>query len=189
MRKREGMKKRRSRILAWLLACLMVLSVIQGTGWGSLTVQAEEEVNRLVDLEIEGDWVIIDGTVKKTEGTGWSYDADTNTLTLTNANLKYIGYDGGTLNLQINGENTISTIDAKKNSLYITGTKKDKLNGNSFTHIDIFTVENIEVNVSGTIAANIIKVNDANLSSEYINVKTFSCSGSLIKASVYIYIF
>lgn len=42
MRKREGMKKRRSRILAWLLACLMVLSVIQGTGWGSLTVQAEE---------------------------------------------------------------------------------------------------------------------------------------------------
>lgn len=188
MRKREGMKKRRSRILAWLLACLMVLSVIQGTGWGSLTVQAEEEVNRLVDLEIEGDWVIIDGTVKKTEGTGWSYDADTNTLTLTNANLKYIGYDGGTLNLQINGENTISTIDAKKNSLYITGTKKDKLNGNSFTHIDIFTVENIEVNVSGTIAANIIKVNDANLSSEYINVKTFSCSGSLIKASVYIYI-
>lgn len=188
MRKREGMKKRRSRILAWLLACFMVLSVIQGTGWGSLTVQAEEEVNRLVDLEIEGDWVIIDGTVKKTEGTGWSYDADTNTLTLTNANLKYIGYDGGTLNLQINGENTISTIDAKKNSLYITGTKKDKLNGNSFTHIDIFTVENIEVNVSGTIAANIIKVNDANLSSEYINVKTFSCSGSLIKASVYIYI-
>lgn len=188
MRKREGMKKRRSRILAWLLACFMVLSVIQGTGWGSLTVQAEEEVNRLVDLEIEGDWVIIDGTVKKTEGTGWSYDADTNTLTLTNANLKYIGYDGGTLNLQINGENTISTIDAKKNSLYITGTKKDKLNGNSFTRIDIFTVENIEVNVSGTIAANIIKVNDANLSSEYIMVKTFSCSGSLIKASVYIYI-
>lgn len=42
MRKREGMKKRRSRILAWLLACFMVLSVIQGTGWGSLTVQAEE---------------------------------------------------------------------------------------------------------------------------------------------------
>ena len=35
MRKREGMKKRRSRILAWLLACFMVLSVIQGTGWGS----------------------------------------------------------------------------------------------------------------------------------------------------------
>ena len=42
MRKREGMKKRRSRILAWLLACFMVLSVIQGTGWGSFTVQAEE---------------------------------------------------------------------------------------------------------------------------------------------------
>ena len=42
MRTREGMKKRRSRILAWLLACFMVLSVIQGTGWGSLTVQAEE---------------------------------------------------------------------------------------------------------------------------------------------------
>lgn len=51
MRKREGMKKRRSRILAWLLACFMVLSVIQGTGWGSLTVQAEEEVNGSVNLE------------------------------------------------------------------------------------------------------------------------------------------
>ena len=42
MRKREGTTKRRSRMLAWLLACFMVLSVIQGTGWGSLTVQAEE---------------------------------------------------------------------------------------------------------------------------------------------------
>ncbi len=186
MRKREGMKKRRSRILAWLLACFMVLSVIQGTGWGSLTVQAEEEVNRLVDLEIEGDWVINDGTVKKTEGTGWSYDADTNALTLTNANLKYIGYDGGTLNLQINGENTISTIDAKKNSLYITGTKKDKLNGNSFTHIDFFTVENIEVNVSEYTVANIIKLKDVNLSSNNISVKTFSCSGCLIKATEYL---
>ncbi len=49
MRKREGMKKRRSRLLAWLLACFMVLSVIQGTGWGSLTVQAEEEVKNAAE--------------------------------------------------------------------------------------------------------------------------------------------
>ena len=71
MRKREGMKKRRSRILAWLLACFMVLSVIQGTGWGSLTVQAEEEVKRPVNLELGAADVINDGKVGETEGTGW----------------------------------------------------------------------------------------------------------------------
>ena len=112
MRKREGMKKRRSRILAWLLACFMVLSVIQGTGWGSLTVQAEEEVKRPVNLELGAADVINDGKVGETEGTGWSYNADTNTLTLTNAKLGDIIYDGGDLNLQINGENTVGLIDS-----------------------------------------------------------------------------
>ena len=121
MRKREGMKKRRSRILAWLLACFMVLSVIQGTGWGSLTVQAEEEVKRPVNLELGAADVINDGKVGETEGTGWSYNADTNTLTLTNAKLGDIIYDGGDLNLQINGENTVGLIDsASSDAAYIT---------------------------------------------------------------------
>lgn len=84
MRKREGMKKRRSRILAWLLACFMVLSVIQGTGWGSLTVQAEEEVNIPTTLSVGNNDIITEGKVSETtEGDGWSYNADTNTLTLT----------------------------------------------------------------------------------------------------------
>ena len=73
MRKREGMKKRRSRILAWLLACFMVLSVIQGTGWGSLTVQAEEEVNIPTTLSVGNNDIITEGKVSETtEGDGWN---------------------------------------------------------------------------------------------------------------------
>ena len=90
MRKREGMKKRRSRILAWLLACFMVLSVIHGTGWGSLTVQAEEAEKIPTDLKVgtkDEDQVIKNGAVINKEGTGWNYNETTNILTLTNANL------------------------------------------------------------------------------------------------------
>lgn len=110
MRKREGMKKRRSRILAWLLACLMVLSVIQGTGWGSLTVQAEEAEKIPTKLKVgtkDEDQVIKDGAVINKEGTGWNYNETTNILTLTNANLGDIIYDGGDLNLQIKGQYSI----------------------------------------------------------------------------------
>ena len=122
MRKREGMKKRRSRMLAWLLACFMVLSVIQGTGWGSLTVQAEEEVNIPTTLSVGNNDIITKGKVSETtEGDGWSYNADTNTLTLTNANLGSITYDGGDLNLQISGENTVGEIDSSNSdAAYIT---------------------------------------------------------------------
>ena len=156
MRKREGMKKRRSRILAWLLACFMVLSVIQGTGWGSLTVQAEEEVKRPVNLELGAADVINDGKVGETEGTGWSYNADTNTLTLTNANLGNIIYDGGDLNLQINGENTVGRIDsASSDAAYITGiengTDKAKLHCEYNISVGALTVNNIELNVEGDI--------------------------------------
>lgn len=156
MRKREGMKKRRSRILAWLLACLMVLSVIQGTGWGSLTVQAEEEVKRPVNLELGAADVINDGKVGETEGTGWSYNADTNTLTLTNAKLGDIIYDGGDLNLQINGENTVGLIDsASSDAAYITGiengTDSAKLYCEGFISVDALTVNNIELNVKDDI--------------------------------------
>ena len=123
MRKREGMKKRRSRILAWLLACFMVLSVIQGTGWGSLTVQAEEEVNIPTTLSVGNNDIITEGKVSETtEGDGWSYNADTNTLILTKASLGSITYDGGDLNLQISGENTVGQIDAENfDAAYITG--------------------------------------------------------------------
>ena len=82
MRKREGMKKRRSRILAWLLACLMVLSVIQGTGWGSLTVQAEEEVNGSVNLE-ETQTIYIGGnklTVPIEKASYWNYNGEDGTI-------------------------------------------------------------------------------------------------------------
>ena len=115
MRKREGMKKRRSRILAWLLACLMVLSVIQGTGWGSLTVQAEESneegnenteeksVPQKLLLSEKGGQVkeiIYDGKLnddgnsdsKDTiyQGTNWYYDSTENQLVLKDASINNI---------------------------------------------------------------------------------------------------
>ena len=199
MRKREGMKKRRSRILAWLLACFMVLSVIQGIGWGSLTVQAEEEVKRPVNLELGAADVINDGKVGETEGTGWSYNADTNTLTLTNAKLGDIIYDGGDLNLQINGENTVGLIDsASSDAAYITGiengTDSAKLYCEGFISVDALTVNNIELNVKDDIdktgiGRRIVSLENVKLHVEgHIDANTISCSGSQINAADHVYV-
>lgn len=201
MRKREGMKKRRSRILAWLLACLMVLSVIQGTGWGSLTVQAEEEVKRPVNLELGAADVINDGKVGETEGTGWSYNADTNTLTLTKASLGSITYDGGDLNLQISGENTVGQIDAENSdAAYITGiengTDKAKLYCGGSISVVALTINNIELNVEGDIDMAGSGSNGRTVSLEnvklyvggHIDANTISCSGCQINAVGYVFI-
>ena len=192
MRKREGMKKRRSRMLAWLLACFMVLSVIQGTGWGSLTVQAEEEVNIPTTLSVGNNDIITEGIVSETtEGDGWSYNAVTNTLTLTNAKLGDIIYDGGDLNLQINGENTVGLIDsASSDAAYITGiengTDSAKLYCEGFISVDALTVNNIELNVKDDIDKTgsdrrIVSLENVKLYVKgHIDANTISCSGSQI---------
>ena len=192
MRKREGMKKRRSRILAWLLACFMVLSVIQGTGWGSLTVQAEEEVNIPTTLSMGNNDIITEGKVSETtEGDGWSYNADTNTLILTKASLGSITYDGGDLNLQISGENTVGQIDAENSdAAYITGiengTDKAKLYCGGFISVDALTINNIELNVEGDIDKGgsdrrTVSLENVKLYVKgHIDANTISCSGSQI---------
>ena len=202
MRKREGMKKRRSRILAWLLACFMVLSVIQGTGWGSLTVQAEEEVNIPTTLSVGNNDIITKGIVSETtEGDGWSYNADTNTLTLTKASLGSITYDGGDLNLQISGENTVGQIDAENSdAAYITGiengTDKAKQYCGGSISVDALTINNIELNVEGDIDKAGSGSNGRTVSLEnvklyvrgYIDANTISCSGCQINAVGYVFI-
>ena len=200
MRKREGMKKRRSRILAWLLACFMVLSVIQGTGWGSLTVQAEEAEKIPTNLEVgtkDEDQVIKDGAVINKEGTGWNYNQTTNTLTLTNAKLGDIIYDGGDLKLQINGENTVGLIDSvSSDAAYITGiengTDKAKLYCGGSISVDALTVNNIELNVKDDIDKTgsdrrIVSLENVKLHVEgHIDANTISCSGSQINAEGYV---
>ena len=200
MRKREGMKKRRSRILAWLLACFMVLSVIQGTGWGSLTVQAEEAVNIPTTLSVGNNDIITKGIVSETtEGDGWSYNADTNTLTLTKASLGSITYDGGDLNLQISGENTVGQIDAENSdAAYITGiengTDKAKLYCGGSISVDALTVNNIELNVKDDIdktgiGRRIVSLENVKLHVEgHIDANTISCSGSQINAADHVYV-
>ena len=202
MRKREGMKKRRSRILAWLLACFMVLSVIQGTGWGSLTVQAEEEVNIPTTLSVGNNDIITKGIVSETtEGDGWSYNADTNTLTLTKASLGSITYDGGDLNLQISGENTVGQIDAENSdAAYITGiengTDKAKLYCGGSISVVALTINNIELNVEGDIDMAGSGSNGRTVSLEnvklyvggHIDANTISCSGCQINAVGYVFI-
>ena len=197
MRKREGMKKRRSRILAWLLACLMVLSVIQGTGWGSLTVQAEEEVNIPTTLSVGNNDIITKGIVSEiTEGDGWSYDKGKNTLTLTNAYLGDIIYDGGDLNLQINGDNTVGKIDAENSdAAYITGiengTDKAKLHCEYNISVGALTVNNIELNVEGDIDmagsgsdGRTVSLENVKLYVKgHIDANTISCSGSQINTA------
>ena len=186
MRKREGMKKRRSRILAWLLACLMVLSVIQGTGWGSLTVQAEEAEKIPTDLKVgtkDEDQVIKDGAVINKEGTGWNYNETTNILTLTNANLGDIIYDGGDLNLQIKGDNTIGQIDSVENAIYITGIESGKLACTDIA-VDTFSVENIELNASNDINVKTATVKNVKLNtSTYLDTNILNCSGSQINTA------
>lgn len=133
MRKREGMKKRRSRILAWLLACFMVMSVIQGTGWGSLTVQAEESneednentaeknVPQTLSLYEKGGQVkkiISDGKLQDDknpdskdtiyQGTDWYYDSIENQLVLKGASIENIACSGGDLSVLLYKENTLS---------------------------------------------------------------------------------
>ena len=186
MRKREGMKKRRSRILAWLLACFMVLSVIQGTGWGSLTVQAEEAEKIPTKLKVgtkDEDQVIKDGAVINKEGTGWNYNETTNILTLTNANLGDIIYDGGDLNLQIKGDNTIGQIDSKENAIYITGIENGKLACTDIA-VDTFSVENIELNASNDINVKTATVKNVKLNtSTYLDTNILNCSGSQINTA------
>ena len=186
MRKREGMKKRRSRILAWLLACLMVLSVIQGTGWGSLTVQAEEAEKIPTKLKVgtkDEDQVIKNGAVINKEGTGWNYNETTNILTLTNANLGDIIYDGGDLNLQIKGDNTIGQIDSKENAIYITGIENGKLACTDIA-VDTFSVENIELNASNDINVKTATVKNVKLNtSTYLDTNILNCSGSQINTA------
>ena len=202
MRKREGMKKRRSRILAWLLACFMVLSVIQGTGWGSLTVQAEEEVNIPTTLSVGNNDIITKGIVSETtEGDGWSYDKGKNTLTLTNAYLGDIIYDGGDLNLQINGDNTVGKIEAENSdAAYITGiengTDKAKLHCEHDISVGALTVNNIELNVEGVIDMAGSGSDGRTVSLEnvklyvggHIDANTISCSGCQINAVEYVFI-
>ena len=191
MRKREGMKKRRSRILAWLLACLMVLSVIQGTGWGSLTVQAEEAEKIPTKLKVgtkDEDQVIKDGAVINKEGTGWNYNETTNILTLTNANLGDIIYDGGDLNLQIKGDNTIGQIDSVENAIYITGIENGKLACTDIA-VDTFSVENIELNASNDINVKTATVKNVKLNtSTYLDTNILNCSGSQINAADHVYV-
>lgn len=191
MRKREGMKKRRSRILAWLLACFMVLSVIQGTGWGSLTVQAEEAEKIPTDLKVgtkDEDQVIKNGAVINKEGTGWNYNETTNILTLTNANLGDIIYDGGDLNLQIKGDNTIGQIDSKKNAIYITGIENGKLACTDIA-VDTFSVENIELNASNDINVKTATVKNVKLNtSTYLDTNILNCSGSQINTADRVYV-
>lgn len=191
MRKREGMKKRRSRILAWLLACFMVLSVIQGTGWGSFTVQAEEAEKIPTDLKVgtkDEDQVIKDGAVINKEGTGWNYNETTNILTLTNANLGDIIYDGGDLNLQIKGDNTIGQIDSKKNAIYITGIENGKLACTDIA-VDTFSVENIELNASNDINVKTATVKNVKLNtSTYLDTNILNCSGSQINTADRVYV-
>ena len=186
MRKREGMKKRRSRILAWLLACFMVLSVIQGTGWGSLTVQAEEAEKIPTKLKVgtkDEDQVIKDGAVINKEGTGWNYNETTNILTLTNANLGDIIYDGGDLNLQIKGDNTIGQIDSVENAIYITGIENGKLACTDIA-VDTFSVENIELNASNDINVKTATVKNVKLNtSTYLDTNILNCSGSQINTA------
>lgn len=204
MRKREGMKKRRSRILAWLLACFMVLSVIQGTGWGSLTVQAEEAEKIPTNLKVgtkDEDQVIKAGAVINKEGTGWNYNETTNILTLTNANLGDIIYDGGDLNLQISGENTIGQIDAENSdAAYITGiengTDKAKLYCGGSISVDALTINNIELNVEYNIDKVGIGSNGRTVSLEnvklyvggHIDANTISCSGCQINTADHVFV-
>lgn len=129
------------------------------------------------------DQVIKDGAVINKEGTGWNYNETTNILTLTNANLGDIIYDGGDLNLQIKGDNTIGQIDSVENAIYITGIENGKLACTDIA-VDTFSVENIELNASNDINVKTATVKNVKLNtSTYLDTNILNCSGSQINTA------
>ena len=112
-----------------------------------------------------------------------NYNETTNILTLTNANLGDIIYDGGDLNLQIKGDNTIGQIDSKENAIYITGIENGKLACTDIA-VDTFSVENIELNASNDINVKTATVKNVKLNtSTYLDTNILNCSGSQINTA------
>lgn len=183
------------------MAAGVFYGAVRDTG-DRLTVQAEEEVNIPTTLSVGNNDIITEGKVSETtEGDGWSYNADTNTLTLTKASLGSITYDGGDLNLQISGENTVGQIDAENSdAAYITGiengTDKAKLYCGGCISVDALTINNIELNVEGDIDKAGIGSNGRTVSLEnvklyvrgYIDANTISCSGCQINTADHVFV-
>ena len=108
--------KTRTKALSWLLSLALVLGLMPGM---SLTAYAATSYNLWVGgVEVKSD---------KTSDTGWSYNAENNTLTLTNYNYtgdggtKYSGiyYNGSSdLTVSLTGNNVLTINNASNQNSY-----------------------------------------------------------------------
>ncbi len=145
------MKQRKRGIrrkLAGVMAVLMMLSVVDVSGWGVMNAKAEEtttalKTNMPESLAIyddeSGTWditIIKDGVLQADkvsdnedtiyQGTNWYYDSAKNQLVLNGASIRDVICKGGDLSILLSGENTLSgeikfNVDGGSNTLEING--------------------------------------------------------------------
>ena len=147
MRRVKG-KRGARRILAGVMAALMVLSAVDVSGWGVMNAKAEEtatalKTNMPESLAIyddeSGTWditIIKDGVLQADkvsdnedtiyQGTNWYYDSAKNQLVLNGASIRDVICKGGDLSILLSGENTLSgeikfNVDGGSNTLEING--------------------------------------------------------------------
>ncbi len=127
------------------------------------TEPEETPVNLPTTLTVDGVSVIAYGELGTTNGTGWSYDSTTSTLTLNNANITNgddmygagIYYDSGDLTINLIGENTVGDdgqsiffkADSDERVLTITGDGSLTLTGSLYNE---YSTGDAKINIIGT---------------------------------------
>ena len=130
-------KQRIRRMFAGAMAALMVLSVVDVSGWGVMNAKAEETTVGTTpqSLMIGSTQIIDNGKFQNDEvsgndtiyqGTNWYYDSTKNQLVLDGASIRDVFCKGGDLSILLSGENTLSgeiqfNVDGGSNTLEING--------------------------------------------------------------------
>lgn len=126
------------------------------------TEPEETPVKLPTTLTVDGISVIAYGELGTTSGTGWSYDSNTSTLTLNNANITNYTFSGngiyfedGDLTINLIGENTVGddghsisfVADSDERVLTITGDGSLTLTGNLY---NVPSTGKAKINIIGT---------------------------------------
>ena len=184
------MKKRRKnnvkrRIFAGAMAAVMVLSVVDVSGWGVMNAKAEETATGKIPqyLKMGSTSIIDDGkfqddgvsgnTDTMYQGTNWYYDITSNQLVLDNASISgYILSVDGDLSIMLSGTNTV---------------KSDMMIQSILTESQIATTLEINGNNhNGSLGCGQIVIEDSDSNNNNLNIigatletSQIHCSGSL----------
>ncbi len=122
---KRGKNKIKRRIFAAAMAAVMVLSVVDVSGWGVMNAKAEttavgdipqslfiigndDSISSIISKGKLQDDGVSDNANTLYEGINWHYDCEKNQLVLQNASVQHITVEGGDLTILLSGENTVS---------------------------------------------------------------------------------